>query len=311
MLFVDAHCDTITRIMERKETLKKNSCHVDLERLKAAGSFVQFFAAFIEPVYNQAYALRWALQVIDRLNLEIESNKDDIMLCCNYSDVQEAIKNNKVAAVISIEDGSALQGELSALRALYKLGVRSICLTWNHRNEIADGVADGTSGGGLTPFGRQVVAEMNRLGMLIDVSHLSEKGFWDVLELSTQPVIASHSNAKSVCSHKRNLSDEQILALKKNNGVMGINFYPWFLNNSQKADINDIIRHIEHIISISGDDHVGIGADFDGIEITPYYIAGLQDVDKLFNKLATLNYKEKTIKKLAGENFMRVIKDVL
>lgn len=311
MLLVDAHCDTITKIMELKENLYRNNCHIDLERLKKAGSCIQFFAAFIDKSYCQAYAMKRAVQIIDKFYEQINLYNNDITLCCNYNEIMEAIKQKKISAIISIEGGDALQGEISALRMFYKLGVRSICLTWNYRNEIADGVADGSSGGGLTPFGKEVVREMNKLGMLIDLSHLSEKGFWDVINLTEKPIIVSHSNSKVICNHRRNLTNEQIEAVKSNNGVIGINLYPHFLNDSGIATVFDVIKHIEHIIGIVGPDHIGMGADFDGIECIPNGIYGIQDIFKIFNELVKLNYSTDIIEKLAGKNFMRVIKEVL
>lgn len=311
MIIVDAHCDTITKIMELNSNLYKNECHVDIERMLKSGSFVQFFAAFVEPVYTQAYALKWAIKVIDKLYEQLEKYKDYIRLCRNYTEIESAIKEKKISALLSIEDGVALQGELSSLRILYKLGVRSICLTWNGRNEIADGVGSDVSGGGLTAFGREVVKEMNTLGMLVDVSHLSEKGFWDVMETTNSPITASHSNAKKICSHKRNLSDEQILSIKRNNGVIGINLYPVFLNNSGMASIVDVIKHIEHISSLAGFDHIGLGADFDGIESTPADIRGVQDMERIFNELLKLNYPEESVEKLAGQSFLRLFRDVM
>lgn len=311
MIIVDAHCDTITKIMEKGTQLRKNDCHVDIDRLKAKGNYVQFFAAFIDPAYCQGYALKRALQIIDEFYRQIEVNKDDIMICCNYNDIEEAVKANKIAAVLSIEGGEALQGDLGVLRMLYRLGVRSICLTWNHRNEIADGVKDESSGGGLTPFGREVVKEMNRLGMLIDLSHISKTGFWDVLECTSAPVIVSHSNAQRLCAHRRNLTDKQIMAVKDNGGVIGINLYPEFLNNSKEATIKDIINHIEYIASLAGPDHIGLGADFDGVDGLPAGINGVQDIEKIFNELAKLNYSSENIEKFAGKNFLRVIQNVL
>ncbi|MCX7746531.1 MAG: dipeptidase [Clostridia bacterium] len=311
MLRVDTHCDTITRIMELNENLYKNTCHLDIERLKGMGNVVQFFAAFIDPAYCQAYAMKRAVQIIDRFYKEVEIYNDDITLCCNADEIDIALGQKKIAALLSIEGGEALQGEISALRIFYKLGVRSICLTWNYRNEIADGVADGISGGGLTPFGREVVKEMNSLGMLVDVSHISEKGFWDVLEITKYPVIVSHSNAKKICSHKRNLTDEQILAVKNNQGVIGINLYPYFLNDKGNAALVDVIKHIEHIAGLAGPLHLGIGADFDGIESTPEDIRGIQDMDKVFNALLKLNYSQEVVENIAGKNFYRVMRDVL
>jgi membrane dipeptidase len=192
MMIVDAHCDTVTAIMESKESLCRNNGHIDLLRLKEYDSYVQFFAAFISPAHSKMGGLRRALDIIDKLYREIEINKDAIMLCRNYNDIISAVQARKVAAVLTIEGGDALEGSVPVLRMLYELGVRAITLTWNHRNQIADGVADGITGGGLTTFGRETVAEMNRLGMMVDVSHLSEAGFWDVIDLTSAPIIASH-----------------------------------------------------------------------------------------------------------------------
>ena len=311
MLFVDAHCDTITKIMENNENIFSNNCHNDVQRLQRLGKSVQFFAAFIDPVFGQAYAMKRAIQIIDTMHTQLETYKDSVTLCCNDEDIQTAFEEKKVAAILTIEGGDALQGELSALRTFYKLGVRSVCLTWNYRNEIADGVSDASTGGGLTPFGRAVIKEMNSLGMLVDLSHLSEKGFWDVLQQTSYPVIVSHSNAKSICDHRRNLSDKQIMALKGNGGVMGINLYPYFLTGTLEASLTDVIKHIEYITGLVGTDHLGLGADFDGIEITPVDIVGVEDSKKIFNELLKLNYSEDSVKKLAGGNFMRVIKKVL
>ncbi len=311
MFILDAHCDTIPSLMRNGEGLKKNSCHIDIERLKAYDNYVQFFAAFISPEQAKMGALNRALSIIDRLYREIEINENDIMLCRNYNEIINAIESGKIGAVLTIEGGEALEGSLPTLRMLYELGVRGITLTWNFRNQIADGVADGISGGGLTPFGRNVIGEMNRLGMLVDVSHISEKGFWDVIDISTSPIIASHSNAKKLCGHSRNLSDEQLLALKKAGGVTGLNLYPIFLNNEGKATMKDALLHIEHIVGLTGEDTLGLGSDFDGIECTPEGLEGVQCYSVLLNELLKLNYSDVLVKKIAGENFLRVIKAVL
>lgn len=310
MFIVDAHCDTITKIMDSKESVLKNTCHIDLNRLSAYDNYLQFFAAFVEPAYGGAYALKRAIKIIDSFYLELEKHPQKLMLCTTGEEVENAISQKKIAAILSIEGGEALNGELSALRMFYKLGVRSICLTWNHRNEIADGHGEEITGGGLTNFGRLVVMEMNSMGMLIDISHISEKGFWDVIELSQAPIIASHSNARAICNHTRNLSDDQIIALAKNRGVMGVNFFPPFLTKAKTASLTDIIKHIEHISALVGCDHIGFGADFDGIESTPVDILGVQDIGKVLNSLAMLNYSESDIRKIAGENFLQIIKTV-
>lgn len=311
MIIVDAHCDTVLKVLENNGSLYKNSYHLDLERLKGTGRHVQFFAAFIDPIHIQAYALKQAVRLIDRLYEQAALYNGHISICRDYNEIENALNCSKVAGIISIEDGAALQGELSVLRMFYRLGVRSICLTWNNRNEIADGAEEESAGGGLTRFGRELVREMNTLGMIIDVSHISEKGFWDVLELTKEPVIASHSNARSICRHRRNLTDDQIRALKKNGGVMGVNLYPFFLNDSGCASIKDVIRHIEFVASLAGMDTIGLGSDFDGIECTPSGIKGVEDIHRIFEELLRLNYPEDFIKKFAGLNMLRVIEQVL
>lgn len=308
MIIVDAHCDTITKIMENGSELYKNNCHIDIERLKRIGNFVQFFAAFISPDYYSNSPMKRATAIIVKLHEQFEKYEDSINLCYNYNDVKEAINDGKVAGILSIEGGEALEGDISVLRTFYKLGVRSICLTWNHRNEIADGVAESTAGGGLTSFGKVLIKEMNSLGMLIDLSHIAEKGFWDVIEHTDKPVIVSHSNARKICSHRRNLTDEQIVAIKANGGVIGINLYPVFLNNSGRATINDILMHIEYIASLTGEEHIGLGADFDGIDSTPEGIDGVENIYKIFNELQKLNYSQSFIEKFAGGNFLRMLK---
>lgn len=311
MIIVDTHCDTITKIMETKEGLYKNKGHIDLERLLKNGQFVQFFACYIDTVYNKTNtSLKRVLEIIDRAYYEFRKNNQYVELCKSYDDVEKAFAENKVAAILSIEGGEALAGEIYVLRMLYELGVRSICLTWNNRNEIADGMYERDTGGGLTTFGREVVAKMNDLGMIVDVSHLAPKGFWNVIEITKSPIIASHSNAKKICSHIRNLDDEQIIAIHKNGGVIGINLCDEFIS-SNNASITDVIRHIEYIASLVGIDNIGLGADFDGVERLPSGINGVQDVVKIFDELQKLNYKQDDIEKIAGKNFLRVIKEVI
>lgn len=310
MIYVDAHCDTLTKLSDSGGDILDNSFHADLERMLEYKGFVQFFASFIPPAAGQAYSLRYGLKLIDVFYRQLEKYPDRMSLCLSYNDIQKSLESGRVAAVLSIEDGVLLQGETAVLRMLYRLGIRSICLTWNHSNEIADGVFESDSGGGLTIFGKQTVQEMNRLGMIIDVSHLSEKGFWDVMECSNQPVIASHSNVKSLCSHPRNLTDKQIKAIARKGGVIGINFCPDFLSSSNPG-IDTITAHIGHIVSIAGEDTVGFGSDFDGIGSLPEGLTGVQDMRKVSEKLLKMNYNEETVRKIAGLNFLRVMKKIL
>ena len=311
MLILDAHCDTATKIMRSNEELYANSCHVDLQRLKKYDGFIQFFAAFVHPDYPPGKAYERCVEIIKSFENQIAKNAEHIVFAKNYQHITDAIARRKVAAVLTIENGSALEGDITKLDEFYGLGVRSICLTWNGSNQIACGVGGDNLDGGLTPFGTEVVKRMNELGMLVDVSHINEASFWDVIGTSTAPIIASHSNAKKLCNHPRNLTDDQFKALRKNNGVTGINLYPPFLNESGTAGLNDVLRHIEHFMGLGGEDNVGIGADFDGISSTPEDLPGVQCLDIIFEALLKMNYPEELVRKIAGLNFLRVMEQTL
>ncbi len=310
MIIVDAHCDTALAAYECNGDLFENNFQLDIKRLLEAGKRVQFFAAFADPIAYRNDTLVRVLAILDEVYRAQENYSERFSICTGCEDINHALKTGKVAAILSIEGGECLNGELSVLRQLYRLGVRSMLLTWNYRNQLADG-AEEQYGNGLSRFGRQVVAEMNRLGMIVDVSHLCDASLTDVLDISTMPVIASHSNARAICDNMRNLTDAQLLEIKKSGGVVGINFYTYFLNNTEKATIEDVVRHIEHICSITGEDHIGIGADYDGIECTPKGLEGAQYIPALLERLAQLNYSSRLIEKIAGLNFMRVMRQIL
>ncbi|MBA7681825.1 hypothetical protein ES703_90166 [subsurface metagenome] len=243
---------------------------------------------------------------------EIEKNQDDISLVTNYNQIKEVNRAGKIAAILSIEGGEALEGDLGVLRVLYKLGVRLLTLTWNQRNQIADGIGESRTGSGLTEFGLKVIDEMNRLGMLIDVSHLSETGFWDVVKRSKTPIVASHSNCYALCPHLRNLKDEQIKALADKGGVIGITFVPNFLTQEKrKTTVEDVVKHIDYLVEKVGVDYVGLGSDFDGTGGLPLGLEGVDKIPNITGELLDRGYKEKDIKKILGENFLRVFKEVV
>ncbi len=310
MLIADAHCDTALSVQESGADFYENNFQLNLKKLCDTRDRLQFFAAFAYPAQFRNNELTKVLSIIDQVYLAEEKYPDKIKVCLASGDIDKAVLEGKVAALLSIEGGECLNGELSVLRQLYRLGVRSMLLAWNHRNLLADG-AEEINGGGLSEFGRQVVSEMERIGMLVDVSHLCEASFNDVMALVSKPVIASHSNARAVCDHPRNLRDPQLLAIKNNGGVIGVNFYTHFLNNSPKATMDDVIKHIEYICSVVGEDHIGIGADYDGIESAPDGLESAHLLPALFEQLARLNYSQSFIEKFAGMNLMRVLRQVL
>jgi membrane dipeptidase len=310
---VDGHIDTLLELVNGKVTgigEPNNVIHVDLPRMKKGGVNVQLFAAFIEPAYKPERALKRSLQLVSRMLKEIEGNQEEIALALSFNDIEKINAKGKIAAIISIEGGEAISGDLEVLYALYKLGVRSIGLTWNERNDIAEGVGEKHAHGGLTSFGHDVVKEMNRLGMVVDVSHMTEKSFWGVIEASEKPIIASHSNAYSVCAHLRNLKDDQIKALAQNGGVMGMNFAPPFIAK-ENANIDKLIAHIDHIAGLVGTDHIGLGSDYDGIPSTPEGLEDISTLPRITQALLDKGYEELDIKKILGGNFMRVLRDIL
>jgi membrane dipeptidase len=312
-IVVDGHIDTLLELVNGRVFglgEENTVTHVDFPRLQKGGVNVQFFAAFIEPAYKPERALKRTLQMISQFHREIEKNSDQIMLVTKYDDISKSTKSGKIAALLSIEGGEALAGDLGVLACLYRLGVRAIGLTWNERNDIADGVGEKFANSGLTSFGIEVVKEMNHLGMMIDVSHINEHGFWDVLEHTTKPIIASHSNAFTQCAHVRNLKDDQIVALARNGGVMGMNFAPPFIDR-ERATIGRLVDHIDHIVQLVGVDYVGLGSDFDGIPATPEGLDDVTCLPAITQALLDRRYSEPDIHKILGGNFLRVMKETI
>ncbi len=280
--------------------------------MKEGGVDVQIFAIFIEDFYKPDRSLKRTLQLIDCFYKEIEKNQIDISLVTNYNQIEEVNSAGKIAAILSIEGGEALEGDLGVLRVLYKLSVRLLTLTWNQRNQIADGIWESRTGSGLTEFGIKVIDEMNDLGMLIDVSHLLETGFWDVVKRSKTPIVASHSNCYALCPHLRNLKDEQIKALVDKGGVIGITFVPNFLTQEKrKTIVKDVVTHIDYLVEKAGIDCVGLGSDFDGTDDLPLGLEGVDKIPNITKELLDRGYKEREIEKILGGNFLRVFKEVV
>lgn len=309
MTVFDAHCDTLQKITDSGEDLLHNSYHVDIERIiEMQNKYVQVFAAFINKEQDVLPPFLRCRQLIDKYFEEVKKNNSSICHCNSSKEVKKALEENKIASLLSIEGGEAFEGKLENLHCFYNQGVRIVTLTWNFSNELCDGIEVNQKG--LSDFGKKVVSEMNSLGMLIDVSHISEKGFWDVLENSKKPIAATHSNAREICPHRRNLSDEQICAIIKNGGCIGINLYPPFLSES-KSTVKNVVEHIEHILSLGGENNIGLGCDFDGVDILPEGISGVKDLSKLFDELQRLGYADLLIKKLSSDNFLNLTEKIL
>ncbi len=308
----DAHCDSILDVVAGRRSLGLRSTegHIDLPRLRLGNVGVQFFSCFVEQAYKPDRSLVRVLQIIETFHSELDANPG-LVLIRSKSDLDRIGDDGPVGAVLSLEGAEPIGTELVLLRLLFRLGVRSIGLVWNHRNMIGDGVGDARANGGLTSFGVEVVKEMNRLGMVVDVSHLNERGFWDVLSITDSPIIASHSNARSLCDHPRNLTDDQIKKLAENGGVIGVNFYPLFLSTEGKASIENVIQHIEHICEVGGVESVGLGSDFDGIDKVPEGLEDVTCVPRIAEALLNRGFSDREVGLIMGGNMKRLLRAVL
>ncbi len=300
----DAHCDTISLICDTNQELLENNCRVDLKKM-SKNQHIQFFASFIDAQNDILTPFNRANQLIDYYYEQINKNSNLISHCNSVFDINTSLINNKIAALLSIEGGEALEGKIENLLHFFDKGVRMMTLCWNYQNEICSGV-DADNDNGLTDFGIEVIHLMNKKGMIIDVSHMSEKSFWDVMEATTSPVVASHSNVFSLKKHKRNLKKEQIAAVIENNGCIGINLYTEFLGDTA-CTTDDVLGHIEYILEMGGENNIGIGSDFDGMNSLPKEISSIKDLETLPEAMLKKGYSEDLVKKITHNNFLRVV----
>ena len=360
-LVVDMHTDVLLNVLRGADISKRlDYGHVDLIRLKEGGMDVQFFAIWPNPsIYGDGGMFNQSNRLIDRLEQIVNDNQDKISLTRTPEEIEFAVKNGKIAACIGVEGGTAIENDLDKLSTFYDRGARYLSLTWNDSPDWASCALDETSSEyegqiGLSDFGRKVIRWMNEKGMIVDVSHSGEKTFWDVIEESRKPIIASHSCVYALCSHYRNLKDDQIRAIGKNGGAIFINFYPGYLINgfNQKysalrkssqalmdsmkqvygsdnlgyrkyrnkylmdqtsnirPDIGQLVDHFDYIISLIGEDHVGLGSDFDGISVAPDGLDDVSKIPEITRVMLERGYREERIKKILGGNFMRVFREV-
>ncbi len=315
MKLIDMHCDTIW-LLNRKEqgSLQKNQICVDIEKLKKADSLAQFFACFVyakEFQYDMEACYEQVQKMITYGKRAFATSGDNISIAHNASDILANRDNSKMSAVLTLEEGGVLCGKMEYLEELYRQGIRLITLTWNYENCIGypNSREPELMKLGLKPFGIQVVKRMNELGMIIDVSHLSDGGFWDVIECSSKPIVASHSNARALCNHPRNLSDEMIRALAEKGGVCGVNFYPYFLTETGKATVEDIGKHLEHLYQIGGEDVLAIGTDFDGFDDGELDIQNMGEMHLVYDAIRRRGFTERQIDKILNGNILRVMQE--
>ena len=311
-IVIDAHCDTLGDVLEGTRTLTERSDqgHVDLPRLRAGGITAQLFACFVPVEEYHRSATRHAMQRLDMLHQAIDSHPHEIILATGAADIRRAKAEGKIAGILGLEGAEPLGDSIEVLRCFYRLGVRNLGLTWNFRNETADGVMEGPNARGLSQFGVKVIEECNRLGIIIDVSHLATAGLRDVLQVSQQPIIASHSNARGLFDHYRNLGDAQIEAIVAGGGLIGVTFVNAFLHTpAGDATIEHVLDQIDYLVRTAGADHVILGSDFDGATMP----RGLEDATcypALTAGMMARGHSEDSIRKVLGLNFLRVFEQV-
>jgi membrane dipeptidase len=356
-ILVDTHNDFLMRAVDLGMVFDKNltgKTHSDLDRMKKGGLDVQLFSVFCDGDAKNPFA--YANKEMDSLDAVVKRNPDKIVKVANYKELLKAVKQHKIAAVFGVEGGHMIEDDLSKLDVIYNRGARYLTLTHNYAPSWATSAADEATNPnlahkGLTDFGQQVVKRMNQLGMLIDVSHSGDQTFWDVIKLTTKPIIASHSSVYNLVPHRRNLKDDQIKAIANNGGVIQVNFNPGFIDSSfdkkeaaffqnhaaekdsliktgmneyyvqdflsykYAAEVNLIrppfsmvMDHIEYIIRLVGVDYVGLGSDFDGINVTPLQLDDVTTYPLITKALVEKGYSKKDINKILGGNFLRVLK---
>ncbi len=310
MPVVDTHADSLLGVLAGRRHLGQRAFdgQLDWPRMAEGGVNLQFFSCWVEPQHKPERALVELLKYLDHFWLEVEAYPEMVTVVTDLAGLHQVVQSDGVGAVLSIEGSEGLGTDLGLLRLCYRLGVRLVSLTWNERNALADGAGEDPGGGGLSRAGRAMIAEMNRIGMIVDVSHLTAAGFWDVLELSQAPVIASHSNCRRLAPHVRNLSDGQIRALANAGGIQGITFVRDFLGAGE--DIERVVDHMLHALEIVGDDqHLGLGSDFDGVDHPVFGLESVVQLPHLVDRMEARGLSQATIARVMGGNYIRFLED--
>ena len=359
-IIADTHNDILSIVVSKGYNIDDDltgKTHTDTRRLLNSGVDIQVFSIFCDERFGKGSAFNYALREIDSLDAIAARNPGKIVLVNSPYDLRKALKEKKIGALKGVEGGHMIEDNLQFLDSLHKRGARYLTLTWNNSTSWATSAASETQGLrpfgtiGLTDFGKQVVARMNQLGMMVDLSHVGEKTFYDVIGVTKKPVIASHSSVYALCPHRRNLKDDQIKAIGKNGGVIFVNFYSGFIDSNYekrktqflsrhqsqvdslkqlklteyeidewiskkypkeaealRPPLSLLVDHIAYIVGMIGVDHVGLGSDFDGIESAPIGLEGVQDFPKITQALRERGFSKKDIRKILGENFIRVFK---
>lgn len=306
----DLHCDTAYALLGKKfdnvGSLRNNNLHIDLERAGTLGGYAQCFACFTSPLEKLPANLS-VIGLFERematILRETDANADLIQVAYSANEIAENLKNGRMSAILTIEGPAGFDYNTDLLEDLYNIGFRITTLCWNEQNPLTGSCV---TGGGLSEQGAAYVKEAQRVGMVIDVSHISDEGFWDIMDITSKPIIASHSNSRDLWNHPRNITDDMYLAICKTGGTAGINLYSDFLGNNPTIDT--VCDHILHFLEIAGSDrHISLGSDFDGIDSMPDGIRGIQDYPQLADRLLALGLSETTVENIFWNNALGVI----
>jgi membrane dipeptidase len=364
-LVIDTHADTPQRFLDENfdmgSTDPSDRGHISLAKAKAGNLGAEFFSIWVDPESNQGHFAHHTLDLIDSVYEQAARHPNRMMMAFSVADIEQAHRQHKLAALMGIEGGHSLENDIHLLRDFYRLGVRYMTLSWSNTNEWADSSGDINDPkvehhNGLTDAGKQIVLEMNRLGMLVDISHVADKTFYDTIAVTKAPIIASHSSARALTNHPRNMTDDMLRAVAKNGGVVQVNFYSGFVdedyrkaadaqakdreaavkayiaerkaaghtitwldiepierewgNKIPRPPFKSLIDHIDHVAKVAGIDHVGLGADWDGVSgQTPQGIDSVADLPKITQALLDRGYSDDDIRKILGVNLLRVFRD--
>lgn len=306
----DLHCDTAYALLGKSMceagSLRKNECHIDLERASVLPGYAQCFACFTTPLEKLSEGVSvselFEREMVTVLR-EVESNEDKITLAYSADEIEANRENGKMSAILTIEGPAGFGFDPALLEDLYKIGFRVTTLGWNEKNELC---GSHKTGGGLTELGEEYVFEAQRLGMLIDVSHISDEAFWDIMDITQAPIIATHSNSRAICNNSRNLTNDMFKAICETGGVAGLNLYTGFLGANSTLDT--VCDHVLHWMELGGEKHIALGGDLDGASPLPLGFAGVQDYPKLAERLLARGVNEETVYDIFWNNAMGVMK---
>jgi len=322
-IVVDTHVDTTQAMIEDPRFdlgVRRTSGGIDIPKMRAGGLGAVFFSIWMEGSVTGAEAVKRAVDQIDAVREQVRRHPEDMVLCTSADEVRAAHASGRIAALMGVEGGHMIANDLGVLRSFAALGVRYLTLTHGLDVDWADSSTDSARHDGLTDFGRDVVRELNRLGVMVDISHVSDKTFWDALEVSAAPLIASHSSCRALADAPRNMSDPMIAALAAHGGVIQINYHVGFLSQAYRdatrtkralpeVDWSLIIDHIDHAVAVGGVDHVGLGSDWDGATM-PVGMEDASQLPRISEALLARGYRPDDIRKILGGNTLRVMAEV-